>query len=165
MGSLEKLGTQSVDVLAACENRIADAISMWYIGRVKHIIKVEVLKEYRLCLEFADGTTGTADVSRLVGKGIFSLWNDYVEFRKVQIGSSGELVWGNQVDLCPDALYMMVTGQPRPRDCLKAARLTRDGRDGVKQDEISKKLCFVAYRALRWLRPLCLAHAKLSSPC
>jgi hypothetical protein len=84
---------------------------MWYIKGMKHITKVEVLKDYKLCLEFADGVTGIADVSSLVGKGVFSLWNDYVEFRKVQIGWSGELVWGNQVDLCPDALYMMITGQ------------------------------------------------------
>ena len=78
---------------------------------MKHIAKVEVLKDYKLRLEFADGVTGIADVSALVGKGVFSLWNDYVEFRKVQIGSSGELVWGDQLDLCPDALYMKITGQ------------------------------------------------------
>lgn len=78
---------------------------------MKHITKVEVLKDYGLLLEFADGVTGIVDVSKLVGKGAFSLWNDYAEFCKIQIGSSGELVWGTQVDLCPDSLYMRVTGQ------------------------------------------------------
>jgi len=78
---------------------------------MKYIAKVEVLKDYKLRLEFADGAAGIADVSALVGKGVFSLWNDYVEFRKVQIGSSGELVWGDQIDLCPDALYMKITGK------------------------------------------------------
>jgi hypothetical protein len=78
---------------------------------MKHIIKVEALNDYKLRLEFDDGVAGIADVSDLVGKGVFSLWNDFAEFRKVLIGSSGELVWGDQLDLCPDALYLKVTGQ------------------------------------------------------
>ena len=82
---------------------------------MKHIIKVEALKDCKLRLEFDDGVTGIADVSDLAGKGVFSLWNDPVAFRKVMIGSSGELVWGDQVDLCPDALYMKVTGGDRRR--------------------------------------------------
>jgi hypothetical protein len=78
---------------------------------MKHVVKVEVLKDYKLGLEFSDGVTGIADVSALAGKGVFSLWNDYAEFRKVRIGTSGELIWGDVVDLCPDALYMKVTGK------------------------------------------------------
>jgi hypothetical protein len=78
---------------------------------MKHIIKVGVLKDYKLRLEFDDGVTGIADVSDLAGKGVFTLWNDPVAFRKVTIGSSGELAWGDQIDLCPDALYMKVTGK------------------------------------------------------
>jgi hypothetical protein len=78
---------------------------------MKHIIKVEALNDYKLRLEFDDGVVGIADVSNLVGKGVFSLWRDVAEFRKVLIGSSGELVWGGQIDLCPDSLYMKVTGQ------------------------------------------------------
>jgi len=78
---------------------------------MKRIIKVEVLEDYKLRLVFTDGVTGVADVSALVGKGVFSFWKDYAEFYKVQIGSSGELVWGDQIDLCPDALYMKITGR------------------------------------------------------
>ena len=79
------------------------------------ITNVEVLEDYRLELTFADGRRGTVDLSHLVGKGIFSLWNDYHAFREVRIGSSGELVWGEQIDLCPDALYLQATGQ-KPGD-------------------------------------------------
>ena len=89
---------------------------------MKHIAKVEVLKDYRLRLEFADGVTGIADVSSLVGKGVFALWKDYVEFRKVQIGSSGELVWGDQVDLCSDALYLKITGR-QPEELFPSLKL------------------------------------------
>ena len=73
------------------------------------IVNVTVLKNYKLELEYSDGKKGTVDLFHLVGKGIFSLWNDYKEFQNVKIGSSGELLWSNQVDLCPDSLYLKMT--------------------------------------------------------
>lgn len=82
---------------------------------MKRIDKVRALENYRLEITFADGTSGTADVSRLVGKGVFSAWNDYEVFRKVQIGATGELIWGEQMDLCPDALYLEIT-EKHPED-------------------------------------------------
>jgi hypothetical protein len=39
----------------------------------------------------------------------------------VKIGSSGELVWNDQIDLCPDALYLKVTGK-KPEDIFPALR-------------------------------------------
>ena len=75
------------------------------------ITHAEVLEEYRLSLTFSDGVQGIVDLSSLVGSGVFALWNDYSEFRKVRIGDTGELVWSDQVDLCPDALYLQVTGK------------------------------------------------------
>ena len=89
---------------------------------MKHIITVAALEDYKLSLEFDDGVTGIADVSDLVGKGVFSLWNDFAEFRKVLIGSSGELVWGDQLDLCPDSLYMKITGQ-QPEELFSSLNL------------------------------------------
>ncbi|MBE9544535.1 MAG: DUF2442 domain-containing protein, partial [Proteobacteria bacterium] len=41
------------------------------------IINVRVLQDYQLELEFADGKKGIVDLSHLVGKGVFSLWDDY----------------------------------------------------------------------------------------
>lgn len=78
---------------------------------MRKITQVEVLQAYRLALTFDDGTAGTVDLSSLVGKGVFACWNDPVAFAEVRIGSSGELVWGDHVDLCPDALYLKVTGK------------------------------------------------------
>lgn len=75
------------------------------------ITDVKVLEAYNLRLKYADGTEGTVNLSRLVGKGVFSLWNNYGEFEKVSIGSSGELLWGSEVDLCPDSLYLEITGK------------------------------------------------------
>ena len=79
------------------------------------ITGVKVPKDYGLELTFVDGTRGTVDLSHLAGKGVFALWNDYDAFREVRIGPSGELVWGEQIDLCPDALYLQATGK-KPED-------------------------------------------------
>ena len=78
---------------------------------MQKITDVQVLDNYRLRLTFMDGTRGTADLSELVGGGVFALWNNYEEFQKVKIGDTGELIWAEQVDLCPDALYLRVTGK------------------------------------------------------
>ena len=75
------------------------------------ISKVKVLPRYRLELEFEDGVSGTVDVSENVGKGVFAAWRDRLFFEQVAIGSAGELVWSDKIDLCPDALYLKVTGQ------------------------------------------------------
>ena len=88
---------------------------------MRKITVVEVLQGYRLSLTFDDGLSGTVDLSDLVGKGVFALWRNYHAFEQVQIGSSGELVWGNQVDLCPDSLYLKATAK-QPEDIFPSLR-------------------------------------------
>ncbi|MBM3888826.1 MAG: DUF2442 domain-containing protein [Verrucomicrobia bacterium] len=85
------------------------------------ITQVEVLAGYRLNLTFVDGTSGIVDLSDLTGRGVFALWNDREAFRKVKIGDTGELVWSDQVDLCPDALYLRLTGR-KPHDIFPALK-------------------------------------------
>jgi hypothetical protein len=43
------------------------------------------------------------------------LWRNPHIFEQVQIGSFGELVWLDKIDLCPDSLYLKVTGK-KPED-------------------------------------------------
>ncbi len=75
------------------------------------LVEAEPLSGYRLRLRYADGVTGVVDLSHLVGKGVFELWNDPEAFARVSIGSGGELRWSDEVDLCADALYLEVTGK------------------------------------------------------
>lgn len=79
------------------------------------------MQDYRLDLEFDDGVRGVADLTELAGHGVFAAWNDYEAFRMVAIGSEGELVWAGEIDLCPDALYMQVTGRS-PEDVFPALK-------------------------------------------
>ena len=88
---------------------------------MRRVSKVKVLPGYRLELEFDDGISGTIDLSEAVGKGVFALWRDPLVFEQVGIGSAGELVWGEKIDLCPDALYLKVTGT-KPEDMFPALR-------------------------------------------
>jgi hypothetical protein len=88
---------------------------------MRGISKIQVLPRYRLELQFDDGVCGTVDLSEAVGKGVFALWNDPLAFEQVRIGSSGELIWGERIDLCPDALYLKVTGK-KPEDIFPALR-------------------------------------------
>lgn len=73
--------------------------------------KVKPLDNYRLWVKFSDGVEGVADLSEFAGKGVFVLWNDYREFEKVRIGPGGEIMWSEQIDMCPDAIYLKVTGK------------------------------------------------------
>ena len=74
-------------------------------------VKVVALNDYRLWIEYTDGVQGEVDLTYLAGKGVFSLWNDYSVFEKVYIGEGGEIAWNDSVDLCPDALYLKITGK------------------------------------------------------
>lgn len=85
------------------------------------ITQVKVLQDYHLELAFDDGVCGVVDLSDLVNRGVFALWGDRHVFEQVRIGSFGELVWGDQIDLCPDSLYLRVTGK-KPEDIFPALR-------------------------------------------
>ena len=73
--------------------------------------KVEPRDGYRIWLRFQDGTVGEIDLSHLAGRGVFELWNERTCFETVCISSSGGVAWGRDVELCPDSLYMQLTGK------------------------------------------------------
>lgn len=75
------------------------------------VVEVRALANYRLWVRYADGVEGVVDLSHLAGKGVFALWDDYAAFEQVYIGSSGQIAWSDSVDICPDAVYMRITGK------------------------------------------------------
>ncbi len=85
------------------------------------LVEAKPLKNYRLHVKFSDGVKGEIDLSEFVGKGVFMLWNDYSQFEKVTIGSGGELVWNDQVDLDGLGIYLKLTGK-KPEDVLPKLR-------------------------------------------
>jgi hypothetical protein len=75
------------------------------------VVEVKPLEDYRIWLRFSDGIEGIANLSEFAGKGVFELWDVDDEFRNVRIGEGGGIEWGDQIDLCPDALYLKITGK------------------------------------------------------
>jgi hypothetical protein len=73
-------------------------------------VSVTVLSNYRLHVEFNDGIGGDVDLSHLVGKGVFAAWNDPTAFETVIIGEHGELTWGDDIEICSDAIYLEISG-------------------------------------------------------
>jgi hypothetical protein len=61
---------------------------------------------------YKDGVEGEVDLSNLAGKGVFKAWYSAGVFEQVKIGTSGEIEWIGVGDLCPDALYLKLTGKP-----------------------------------------------------
>jgi len=74
-------------------------------------LEVKPLPGYKLWLRYSDGVTGVVDLSDLAGQGVFSVWKDPAYFERVQIGSDRAIMWGEDLDLCPDALYLKITGK------------------------------------------------------
>ena len=74
-------------------------------------IEVKPLDNYRLWVRFSDGVEGIVDLSEFAGEGVFALWNDCREFQRVHIGPNGEIAWTDQIDMCPDAIYLKITGK------------------------------------------------------
>ena len=73
--------------------------------------QVKARPHYCLWLRYDDGTEGEVDLSSLVGRGVFKAWQDVAFFESVKLGPYGEIMWGDEIDLCPDAIYMRLTGR------------------------------------------------------
>lgn len=89
--------------------------------------EVKPLDNYRLWVKFSDGIEGIVDLSEFAGEGVFTLWDEYREFQKAYIGPNGEIAWSEQIDMCPDAIYLRITGKkpeelfPKLRDLVQYA--------------------------------------------
>ena len=76
-----------------------------------HPMEVEAREGYRIWLRYSDGVEGEIDLSDLAGKGVFAAWNEPGYFEKVHIDDSGAVAWDADLELCPDALYLELTGK------------------------------------------------------
>jgi len=72
---------------------------------------VEPRAGFRIWLRYSDGVAGEVDLSDLAGRGVFEAWNDRAFFEAVRVSEAGAIAWGEELDLCPDALYMQLTGK------------------------------------------------------
>ena len=75
------------------------------------ILEVSPRAGFKLFLRYNDGAAGVLDLSSLAGQGVFAAWLKPGIFEQVRLTESGALEWPGEVDLCPDALYLQLTGK------------------------------------------------------
>jgi hypothetical protein len=81
---------------------------------MRTVSEIKALPGFKLWLRFDDGVEGSVDLSEMVGKGVMTSLVDPDVFTTVAL-RDGIPQWGDDIDLCPDALYLQVTGK-RPED-------------------------------------------------
>ena len=75
-------------------------------------VSVQPRPGFRIWIEFSDGAGGEIDLSDLAGKGVFEAWAEPGCFERVHVASHRAIAWNDDLELCPDALYMEITGKP-----------------------------------------------------
>ena len=74
-------------------------------------VEVKALSQYRIWLRYDDGVQGEVDLSDVAGRGVFQAWANPTVFAAVRLGARGAIEWQPDLDLCPDALYLRLTGK------------------------------------------------------
>jgi hypothetical protein len=92
---------------------------------MKKAVEVMALSGHRIWIRFVDGVEGEVDLSQLAGRGVFTAWADRQVFESVHIDASGAIAWNQELELCPDALYLRLTGKT-PEDLFPALKTPVD---------------------------------------
>lgn len=74
-------------------------------------VEVKPRDGFRIWLRYSDGATGEVDLSDVAGQGVFKPWQESGFFARVHITPHRSIAWNNDIELCPDALYMEITGK------------------------------------------------------
>jgi hypothetical protein len=85
------------------------------------IICAKALPDYRLELNFDNGESGVVDLAEFVRRGVFAAWLQPGVFDNVAVTAEGAVEWPGEIDMCPDALYLRMTGR-RPEDLFPPLR-------------------------------------------
>ena len=86
------------------------------------ITKVSALRNYRLEVSFDDGVSGVVDLSEIWSAKEFSACGvTHIFSNRFKSVHSASLFWLDKIDLCPDSLYLKVTGK-KPEDVFPTLR-------------------------------------------
>jgi hypothetical protein len=80
---------------------------------VRKILEATPLSGFRLELRFDEGVEGQVDLTRMLEKaGVYAPLRQPEFFAKVSVDPEfGSVGWPNDVDLCPDSLYVQVQAE------------------------------------------------------
>ena len=87
---------------------------------------VEPRGQYRIWLRYSDSSEGEVDLAHLAGDGVFKAWDDPACFASVYLTEYDAIAWGDELELCPDALYMELTRKSLAEFMPEAALILND---------------------------------------
>ena len=87
---------------------------------------VEAREGFRVRLRYDDGAEGEVDLARFAGRGVFAAWDDRAFFEAVRVTPHRAVAWGDDIELCADALYLELTGKA-VEDIMPGARALASG--------------------------------------
>ena len=88
-------------------------------------VEVRSLGKYRIWLRYDDGAEGEVNLGSLAGRGVFRVWDEPDAFDRVHIAQSGAIAWSDELEICPDSLYLELTGK-RPEDVFPGLKSVSD---------------------------------------
>lgn len=77
---------------------------------LRKITDYKVLQPYQVWLRYDDGAEGTVDLSDFAKAPVFARWKDEDFFRSLKVEGGRHAYWSEDLDLCPDALYIQLSG-------------------------------------------------------
>jgi hypothetical protein len=81
------------------------------LNLIKRPIRVAPLPGEKISVVFCDGLEGVIDMSSSIGRGVFAPLADPKVFATVHIGDHGQIVWSEEMEICPDAAYLEAAGR------------------------------------------------------
>ena len=73
-------------------------------------IEVKALENYSIFVGFSDGVQGAIDLKHLAHRGVFCDWDKNNLFSQVHIDDYGAIAWNDEIDICPDSVYLQLRG-------------------------------------------------------
>jgi hypothetical protein len=77
---------------------------------LRKITDYKVLQPYQVWLRFDGGIEGTVDLSDFAQMPVFAPWKDEAFFKNMKVDGGRNVHWSEDLDLCPDSLYIRITG-------------------------------------------------------
>jgi len=71
--------------------------------RVKQVVANE---NFTLLISFTNGEQGVFDVKPLLNLQVFQSLKKLENFKKVSVGNGQTVCWGDELDICPDTIYL-----------------------------------------------------------
>lgn len=80
--------------------------NIYLSGKMLEVINAKYIDNYKIWLEFNDGTSGIPDLNDVLWGTVFEPLKDKFMFKKFKISKTmGTIVWQNGADLAPEFLY------------------------------------------------------------